>query len=797
MKKRLLSLIIVSVCLTVLFCMQDFASAAADELYDAYKAYYDFLKNETDNVGLPITDPADASPNYPYVNVWYTGKLLWAKLIDFDNNGIPELYYGKEVTDNDHTTDESYNLYTYTNGQMVKIASGDDIFPEYEFPSNVEEDIKFSIRITTDADGRSYYLWESYRGGTTLHSAVYTSFVDGVWTDVERMHIYFDPDIYISQDVMTSTGERHFFLGASSGYGLDGGYEVSGEEYNARQAFLSANGDVEMPLEPQSVTETMNFLASFLPANYVNPSDWALQVVNDGIAKGIVPKNLQKKYCEPITRAEFCALAASFIENATGESITERAQFNDTQDENVQKMGGLGVVSGVGGGNFAPYNLLTREEAAVILSNLAEKALLNPLPAHTPTFADNANVSSWALNQVGQMQASGIMGGVGDNLFAPADSYTREQSIATIMRMEPYFVPVTSISLTPKESEIRATTSTFINVEIFPANATNKIITEWKSSNPDVAEVYASGGVSGVSEGTAVITATTANGVSASCTITVIPETYLEISGDFPVVLNCLYFEDLGYSNEPIDTMPEDDEPYVIGKIKVTGVEHRVKSDSYYKYSDPDKDNKFFVVTGELEELNEDYKYKFIPYLKWIIKDENGEIVDSALTQILDYMTEEGDAFSLEIETDKVSFGESYTIEFVNDEGLDASDITAREPEIRLSGFPLEVSSDAGVTVVEDIRVEYEYDIDDKIYEADIYICGTTEIKSYMGPKFSWELTDEDGNVIAGATAYATTTDIVDKDTGEFCIDPSGANRTRNIDLEPGKTYKFTVTEED
>ncbi len=79
MKKRLLSLIIVSVCLTVLFCMQDFASAAADELYDAYKAYYDFLKNETDNVGLPITDPADASPNYPYVNVWYTGKLLCHK----------------------------------------------------------------------------------------------------------------------------------------------------------------------------------------------------------------------------------------------------------------------------------------------------------------------------------------------------------------------------------------------------------------------------------------------------------------------------------------------------------------------------------------------------------------------------------------------------------------------------------------------------------------------------------------------------------------------------------------------
>jgi len=33
------------------------------------------------------------------------------------------------------------------------------------------------------------------------------------------------------------------------------------------------------------------------------------------------------------------------------------------------------------------------------------------------------------------MQAQGIMGGVGDNTFAPKSSYTREQSIATLMRL--------------------------------------------------------------------------------------------------------------------------------------------------------------------------------------------------------------------------------------------------------------------------------------------------------------------------------------------------------------------------
>ena len=77
-------------------------------------------------------------------------------------------------------------------------------------------------------------------------------------------------------------------------------------------------------------------------------------------------------------------------------------------------MGALGVVTGVGDGNFAPDQKLTREQAA--------------------SFADSAAISSWAAEAVGQMQATGIMSGVGDNKFAPADDYTREQSILTMMR---------------------------------------------------------------------------------------------------------------------------------------------------------------------------------------------------------------------------------------------------------------------------------------------------------------------------------------------------------------------------
>jgi hypothetical protein len=133
------------------------------------------------------------------------------------------------------------------------------------------------------------------------------------------------------------------------------------------------------------------------------------------------------------TRAEFAALAVALYENIKGE-ITGRSTFVDTDDINVEKAAYIGVVTGVGNNMFAPDNQLTREQAAVMLARLAN-AIGQPLPIQASTFADNAQISSWAIEGVGQMQAAGIMGGIGNNRFAPSDPYTREQSIVTIMRL--------------------------------------------------------------------------------------------------------------------------------------------------------------------------------------------------------------------------------------------------------------------------------------------------------------------------------------------------------------------------
>ena len=163
-------------------------------------------------------------------------------------------------------------------------------------------------------------------------------------------------------------------------------------------------------------------------------STWAHEHIIRAIELNLVPQNLQGAYAQATTRAEFAAFAVALYQSATSRTITGRMEFDDTTDPNVQMMGYLGVVTGVGGGNFNPNGELTREQAAVMIARLAD-VVGQPLPASAPTFADNADISAWAIDAVGQMQAANIMGGVGDNLFAPAGDYTREQSIITILRL--------------------------------------------------------------------------------------------------------------------------------------------------------------------------------------------------------------------------------------------------------------------------------------------------------------------------------------------------------------------------
>ena len=154
-------------------------------------------------------------------------------------------------------------------------------------------------------------------------------------------------------------------------------------------------------------------------ADLSSANNWARPYISTAIERGIVPPALQQRYTQGITRAEFSALAVALYETVTNRVITERTLFNDTTDLNVQKMGGLGVVTGVGGGNFNPNGNITREQAALIIVRLAGVAGRPlPIPLTASNFVDNVMIESWARDAAGQVQAAGMMTG-SNGLFNP------------------------------------------------------------------------------------------------------------------------------------------------------------------------------------------------------------------------------------------------------------------------------------------------------------------------------------------------------------------------------------------
>jgi hypothetical protein len=162
------------------------------------------------------------------------------------------------------------------------------------------------------------------------------------------------------------------------------------------------------------------------------PSTWAIPFVERSSELELIPETFYGRFTEQITRAEFCAIAVRVFESIRDYTITESAFFYDTYDTNIYKMAGLGVVHGLGGNIFGPEREITREEAAVLLANFMW-ALGYPLPYSQPDFADLPIISEWAISEVGQVQAQGIMAGVSGNMFDPKGNLTIEQSIKTML----------------------------------------------------------------------------------------------------------------------------------------------------------------------------------------------------------------------------------------------------------------------------------------------------------------------------------------------------------------------------
>jgi len=181
-----------------------------------------------------------------------------------------------------------------------------------------------------------------------------------------------------------------------------------------------------------------NVLAYNMPA-WSAASPWAQTYLADAEESGLIPDILQgADMTKPITRKEFAALAVKLYEAMSGKVAVAAAvnPFSDTSDLEILKAYNLGVTNGVEAGKFAPNDLITREQCAAMLTRCYKLtfwegwtlATDGSYSAHTldytgvSTFADDAKISGYAKPSVYFMVKNNIIGGVGNNIFAPNTS---------------------------------------------------------------------------------------------------------------------------------------------------------------------------------------------------------------------------------------------------------------------------------------------------------------------------------------------------------------------------------------
>ena len=190
-----------------------------------------------------------------------------------------------------------------------------------------------------------------------------------------------------------------------------------------------------------------------------NASAWATEELARADELGLIPDCLEgEDLTQDITRAEFAAVAVKVYEALSGTPAIPIVNnpFTDCNDVEVLKAYNIGAVNGTSATTYAPDALLTREQAATMLTRVFKKITLAgwtlatdsqfTLPYEKPApFADDANISGWAKDSVYFMAANKIIEGYQNN-FMPknttpaqeAEGYanaTREQALLIAVRM--------------------------------------------------------------------------------------------------------------------------------------------------------------------------------------------------------------------------------------------------------------------------------------------------------------------------------------------------------------------------
>ena len=210
----------------------------------------------------------------------------------------------------------------------------------------------------------------------------------------------------------------------------------------ARVRYVGADAEGETVYSDRSEELVVN------PKTAFKASEWAQGELFAVKSDNLLPSSLVGvDLTQSITRAEMAGVVVKAYEAMSGEKATEAKNnpFSDTKSADVLKAYNLGLTTGVSANEYDPEGLVTREQAATMLTRMYKKVKYAGWTSATDAnysaeflasferpalFADDDKIADWAKDSVYFLKAQGIMSGVGDNKFAPNKASAGQQDPA-------------------------------------------------------------------------------------------------------------------------------------------------------------------------------------------------------------------------------------------------------------------------------------------------------------------------------------------------------------------------------
>lgn len=170
----------------------------------------------------------------------------------------------------------------------------------------------------------------------------------------------------------------------------------------------------------------------------VQVSEWAAPFFESATAFDLLPPQLEKGFMtDEITRELFCDLLIKFLERSIDFSLDPYTIniYNDTKNLHLITLQNRGLIYGKTTNLFAPNDFITRQEAAVILANMATQLNIPRNPGEISyEFEDFNEISYWAVESIDYLINLKVMLG-GSTGFDPHGHFSKEEALVTVMNL--------------------------------------------------------------------------------------------------------------------------------------------------------------------------------------------------------------------------------------------------------------------------------------------------------------------------------------------------------------------------